>query len=168
MPKKPNPARIKRHRVYTVWEVGEALGLHRQTVIRWIKSGGLAADRAQRPWLVEGCVLKAFLQERRALGRCTLKVGEIFCLPCRSPQLPDGRMADFRLKAPTHGTLTGLCPVCGRLMHRALRRADLEVTSAILDVAVQKAMTRLMGKTEAPSTVTFGAESRDHVKTQIR
>lgn len=168
MPKKPSPARVKRHRVYTVWEAAEALGLHRQTVIRWIRGDGLTADVAQRPWLIEGDALKVFLQERRALGRCALKVGEIFCLPCRSPRLPDGRMADFRLTAPGRGTLTGLCPVCGRLMHRALRRADLEATRAILDVAVQKAVARLVGKDNASSTVTFGTESKEHVKTQIR
>ena len=37
MPKKPDPRRIKRHRIYTPYEAGEALGVHQQTVLRWIK-----------------------------------------------------------------------------------------------------------------------------------
>ncbi len=42
MPKKPDPRKIKSHRVYTCEEAAIALGIHKQTVIRWIKSGGLA------------------------------------------------------------------------------------------------------------------------------
>ena len=30
--------KVKSHLVYTVWEVADALGCHRQTVIRWIFS----------------------------------------------------------------------------------------------------------------------------------
>ena len=81
MPKKPNPARIKRHQVYTPWEAAEALGLHRQTVIRWIKSGSLEADQSRRPWLIEGKYLKAFLEARRSNGKCKLKVGEDVRIP---------------------------------------------------------------------------------------
>lgn len=41
--------RIKAHHAYTIWEVSEALGCHKQTVPRWIKSGGLAADTSKKP-----------------------------------------------------------------------------------------------------------------------
>ncbi len=37
MPKNPSPQRVKRHQIYTVWEAADAVGVHRQTVIRWIK-----------------------------------------------------------------------------------------------------------------------------------
>lgn len=44
--------RIKTHQIYSVWEAANALGKHRQTVIRWIKTGGLVADTTQKPWLI--------------------------------------------------------------------------------------------------------------------
>ena len=68
MPKKPSPNLIKKHRVYTPWEASNALGVHRQTVLRWIKGKGLVADKAGTPWLIKGYDLKSFLGERRAAG----------------------------------------------------------------------------------------------------
>lgn len=99
MPRKPDPRRIKRHRVYTVAEAAEALGLHRQTVLRWIKAGGLVADRARKPWLIAGETLKAFLGERRRVGKCRLALPQLYCLGCRIARIPDGRLADSTLRS---------------------------------------------------------------------
>lgn len=66
MPRLPSANRIKTHYVYTVWEAAQALGRHRQTVIRWIKDKGLVADRSKVPWLILGKDLKQFLGHRRA------------------------------------------------------------------------------------------------------
>ena len=168
MPKHPSSQRVKRHQIYTVWEAADAVRVHRQTVIRWIKDKGLSADRSQRPWLIEGSVLKVFLEERRSHGKCRLRPDQIFCLPCRGPKRPDGRMVDFRLKTPTTGTLIGICPDCGRLMHRIIRRADLDQIGAHLDVTISKAVPRLVEPDEPPVTVTLKQEPRTHGKTQRR
>lgn len=42
-----SPNKIKAHRIYTVWEAAEALGKHRQTIIRWINDKGLTADKGK-------------------------------------------------------------------------------------------------------------------------
>ena len=168
MPKHPSPQRVKRHQIYTVWEAADAVGIHRQTVIRWIKDKGLPAHTSQRPWLIEGRELKAFLEERRARGKCRLRPGQVFCLPCRGPKNPDGRMADFHLKTPTTGTLIGICPDCGRLMYRIIRRSDLDQIRAQLDVTISKAVPRLVGPDEPLETVTFKQEAQTHGKTQHR
>ena len=65
MTRLPAPNRIKTHRIYTVWEAAEALGKHRQTIIRWIKEKGLIADTSQRPWLIKGSDMKEFLESVR-------------------------------------------------------------------------------------------------------
>jgi excisionase family DNA binding protein len=166
MPKHPSPQRIKRHQIYTVWEAADAVGVHRQTVIRWIKKKGLSADTSQRPWLIEGRVFKIFLKERRTRGKCRLRPGQIFCLPCRGPKNPDGRIADFHLKTPTTGTLIGICPDCGRLMHVIIRRADLGQIRTQLDVTISKAVPRLVEPGEPNETVTFKQEAQTHGKTQ--
>lgn len=154
MPKKPSPQKIKKHRVYTIWETAEALGLHRRTVERWICDGGLAADRTQKPWLIDGAVLKRFLEARRDTGRTRMAVDEMYCLPCRAARTPDGRMADFELRTQTTGCLVGLCPDCGRLMHRFVLRRNLEQIRASLDVTVQTALTGIEGGGDAPRIVT--------------
>lgn len=64
--------RIKSHLVYTVWEAAEALGGHRQTIIRWIKHKGLEADRSRKPWLIEGRALREFLGARQRKAKCKL------------------------------------------------------------------------------------------------
>lgn len=164
MPKKPNPRRIKLHRVYTPAEAAEALELHKQTVLRWIKVGGLNADQTRRPWLIEGAILRAFLEHRRSEGKCKLKPEEIYCLPCRKPQLPAGRMADFRLTTATTGQLIGLCPDCERTMQKAVSRADLEHIKAVLDVTIQRAEPRIIGEGDLSVSVTSREEPETNVK----
>lgn len=168
MPKHPSLQRIKRHRVYTVFEIADALGIHRQTVIRWISDKGLMADKSQRPWLVEGDVLKHFLEARRSLGKRPLRPGQIYCLPCRAAKTPDGKMADYRAKTATTGTLIGICPDCDRLIHRIIRRCDLELFRAQLDITIAKASPRLVQTGEPLATVIFRQEAATHVKAQCR
>lgn len=69
MARLPSPNKIKTHQVYTVWEAAQALGRHRQTVIRWVKNDGLIADRTRVPWLIRGEDLKQFLGHRRAKSK---------------------------------------------------------------------------------------------------
>lgn len=125
MPKKPSPNRIKRHRVYTVWEAAEAMGLHRETVKRGVQKNGLVADTSLRPWLLEGSDLKTFPEARRRSGQTRLGTGKIFCLPCRAPKFPGEKMAEFRMRTVTTGALVELCPDCGRPMHGIIQRAAL-------------------------------------------
>jgi excisionase family DNA binding protein len=158
MPKKPDPRRIKAHRVYTVAEVAQALGLHRQTVLRWIKSTALKAERKRKPWLVEGAVLKAFLGARRREGRCRLALSQLYCLGCRAARIPDGRLADFTLTRQGAGTLMGLCPDCGAAMYKAVRREDLEPIRAQLDVRIRTAQPRIVGGADAPLIVDLSNE----------
>lgn len=167
MPKKPNPRRIKKHRIYTLAEAAEVLGLHRQTIIRWIKIDGLLADCTRRPWLIEGTNLKTFLEGRRAVGKCKTRPEQIYCLPCRTPQIPAGRMAEFHLKAGTSGQLIGICPACDRFMHKAVSRSDLDRIRAVLEVTIRQAQPRMVGDSDAPVSVTFEQTGEEHVKKQV-
>ncbi|MCI4660340.1 MAG: helix-turn-helix domain-containing protein [Neomegalonema sp.] len=145
MPKLPDARRIKAHRVYSVVEAAEALGCHRQTVTRWIKSGALQADTSARPWLIRGCDLKAYAQERRCKNRQCLAPGELFCLSCRKPKRPAFEMADFIFDGPAHGRLVGLCPTCGGLMHRFARHDRIAQIAGDLDITMKGALPRLNG-----------------------
>jgi len=108
MAKKYPSKRIKTHRVYTAWEVSDAPGCHRQTVIRWIKNSGLVVDTCSKPWLIEGSALKAFLGARQAKVCCKRALHHCYCLGCKAPREPDGKIADYVQQAQGSGRLTGL------------------------------------------------------------
>ena len=166
MAKKFPAQKIKSHRVYDTWEVAYALGCHKQTVLRWITSGGLHAETTKKPWLIEGKDLKAFLGSRRTKMTAKLALHHCFCLGCKAPREPDGRMADYTQQTPETGRLTGLCPECGALMNKVVKRTDLEAIRAKIEVTVQKASPRLVSLADPRSNVTMQQEGQTHGKTQ--
>ncbi|WP_306116967.1 MULTISPECIES: helix-turn-helix domain-containing protein [unclassified Roseovarius] len=166
MTKSFSAARIKKHRVYTVWETSELLKCHKRTVIRWIKNGRLVADTSNKPWLIEGQDLKTFLGRRQSKGRCKLALHHCYCFGCKGPREPDGKIADYVHQTPNTGRLTALCPECGSLMNKVVRRSGLEAIRAKIEVTVQKAHPRLVSRTNPSLNVTFTAEDKPHGKTQ--
>lgn len=89
MAKRVNTRRIRANRTYTVIEAAQACTVTPWTVRNWIKKGLPVID-AQRPYLIIGDALKAYLSDRRAQARCTLKAGELYCTCCRHPTRPLG------------------------------------------------------------------------------
>ncbi|SLN39082.1 Helix-turn-helix domain protein [Roseovarius albus] len=142
MAKSFSASHIKTHRVYSTWEAADALGCHKQTVIRWIKHKGLNADTSQRPWLIEGRELKAYLGVKQKRLKRKLALHHCFCLGCREPREPDGKIADYIHQTADCGRLEALCPACGSIMNKIVRRADLETIQAKIAVTVQKAHPR--------------------------
>lgn len=158
--------RIKVHRIYAIWEISDLLGCHKQTVSRWVTQHDLEANKTQKPWLIDGGDLKAFLGGRQAKARTKLALHHCYCLGCKGPREPDGKMADYAQQTATTGLLTGLCPTCGALMHKVVRRIDLEVIRAKIEVTVQQASPRIVSLSEPRSNVTSAKEAQTHVKTQ--
>ena len=83
MPKRVPYRKIKPHRPYTPFEAATVLGAHRQTVIRWVKEQGLAADTNLKPWLIEGHDLRVFLGERQSRRKRKLDIHAFYCFGCR-------------------------------------------------------------------------------------
>lgn len=160
--------RIKIHRVYTIWEVTDLLDCHKRSVTRWIKLEGLTADTSRRPFLIAGKDLKAFLGARQRRSRCELALHHCYCLGCKGPREPYSRIVDYLHQTAESGRLTGLCPTCGALMHKIIRRADLEAIQAKLEVTLQQAHPRLVSRTGPPLHVPFHKESQTHGKAQHR
>ncbi|MGC1497301.1 MAG: helix-turn-helix domain-containing protein [Sulfitobacter sp.] len=167
MTRLPSPNRIKTHYVYTVWEAAQALGRHRQTVVRWIKNKGLIADRCKIPWLIQGKDLKHFLGRRRAKAKTKLALHHFFCLGCKAPQEPDGKFAEYTQASPTTGMLKAFCPTCTSVMNKVVRRADLEAIRAKIEVTVQQANPRLVSLPASCSNDTSVKEAQTNDKTQF-
>ncbi len=114
--KRPDVRRIKSKRAYTVDEAARTCGVGKQTVRRWVDSG-LPAIKDQKPYLILGSDLQAFLKSRhRPKTKCA--DDQMYCLKCRDPRLVAERMADFIPMSETGGNLCGLCATCGTVMYR--------------------------------------------------
>jgi hypothetical protein len=146
----PNPRRIKINRPYTVDAIARALNVHKNTVRQgWLKHGLVAIDD-HRPTLIRGQTLRQFLEARRAKAKRTCPPGHFYCMHCRAPRLPAGRMADYIPDAPTTGNLKGLCPDCDGWMYRRASLAKMDALRKDLDIQLQQADRRI-GESTAPS-----------------
>ena len=140
MPKRhPNPRLAKIHRNYTVEEIANLFGIHRNTVREWIKRGLPTSDQ-KRPFLILGRDLVAFLQARRAKNKRPCQPGEIYCVRCRAPKAPAGDMADYQTVTETLGNLVAICPDCGSIINRRVSLAKLEQIRGQLDITMPQAL----------------------------
>jgi hypothetical protein len=138
----PNFRLVKTHRSYTVGETAQLFRLHKNTVRKWTKEGLESIDD-QRPVIFDGKTLAAFLQSRRARAKSPCAPGQIYCVACRAPQEPALNMADYLPVTATSGNLRGLCPTCGRLMHRRVSNARLLTIAGKLQITVTDASVRI-------------------------
>ena len=138
----PNPRLPKIHRNYSVEDVSRLFNIHKNTVRNWLKEGLKAIDD-QRPTLIQGSELRRFLSERRARAKRACGPGRIYCLPCRAPKVPAGKIAECVQFGETTGTLLGICPDCNRMIYRKVNPQKLEATRGDLDITVTKAGTRI-------------------------
>lgn len=126
--------RVKVNRSYTVEEAADAVGATPQTVRAWFK-GGLPALSEQRPILVLGCALKEFLARKSAVRKRPLRLGEFFCLTCKSARAPALKMADYVPSSARHGHLRAFCEVCEGTCTRLVSAAALPAWSAIVQIS---------------------------------
>ena len=168
MARRGNPTGIKSHRIYTVWEAAEATGRHRKTIIRWLKFCGLIADTSQKPWLIKGYDLKSFLEHNRQKAKCKLALHHLYCLGCKAPREPDGKFADYTQQTLTTGMLSALCPSCGNIINKVIRRSDLETIRAKIEVTIRQADARIMSSTHTPLNVTIEDKAQTHDKARIK
>lgn len=126
---------MKIHRSYTIGEAADLLGVHRNTVREWIRCG-LPALTEQRPILIIGSQLRAYLSKRRKANKQPCGPGELYCLRCRVPRRPAGDMVDFQPMTPSNGNLVGICPTCDSLMYRRATTSKLVAVAGDLEVQI--------------------------------
>ena len=144
-----NPRLVKIHRNYTVEEIATVLGIHRNTVHRWIKDG-LSVIDSKRPKLVHGRELAAFLQARKAKNKRPCKPGQIYCVRCRTPQDPADAMAECQVQAGNLGNLVGICPMCDGLIYRRVNVTKLAQVQGNLEITLAHG-SRHISEREMPS-----------------
>ena len=143
--RRPNARWLKKNRSYEIKELARKVGVHPNTVRRWIKDDGLPTIDDRRPILIKGEAAQAFFDERKQSRKCVLKPGEIYCVCCRKPKRPAEDMADYLALGSKHGNLQGICPDCGNLIYRSVSLAKLDTVRGDLEVAIPEALQRIRG-----------------------
>src|SRR6266700_7148988 len=131
--RRPNPRLVKIHRNYSVEDIARLFGVHKNTVRSWLKQG-LAAIDDRRPILILGHELSRFLRERRQKAKQTSGPGRIYCIACRAPKVPAGKMAECIPTTPLAGNLCGICPDCDRLIYRRVNLAKIDLIRGELEI----------------------------------
>jgi hypothetical protein len=138
----PNPRLAKIHRSYSVDEMTRLFSVHKNTIRSWLKQG-LAAIDGQRPTVARGEEIRRFLTDRRARAKQVCGPGRIFCLPCRAPKVPAGKMAECVATSNATGTLRGICPDCDRMIYRTVNPQKIAAVRGDLDVTVTQVGPRI-------------------------
>jgi len=138
----PNPRLVKVHRNYSVEDTARLLSVHKNTVRNWLKQGLTAIDD-RRPTLILGRELSRFLQERRQKTKQPCGPGRIYCIACRAPKVPAGKMADCTATDPLAGNLCGICPDRDRLIYRRVNLANIEAVRGDLDITFKRPNPRI-------------------------
>jgi hypothetical protein len=100
------------------------------------------------PLLIHGGDFRTYMNACKPVKqRC--RPGEFYCLGCRAPMRPALGMADYHPRTALRGLLSGICPVCERMIYRATNLAQLDQIRGGLDVAFPTAKQRLDDRASA-------------------
>jgi hypothetical protein len=147
--RRPNPRLVKIHRNYSVEEIARTLAVHKNTVRHWLKHGLPTIDD-RRPMLILGWELSRFLHERRQKAKQPCGPGQIFCIACRAPKVPAGKVTDCTVTGPLAGNLCGICPDCDRLIYRRVNLAKIDAIRGELEITFRQPRPRI-GESAVPS-----------------
>lgn len=143
----PNHQLVKINRTYSVEDVANLYGVHKNTVLSWRKNG-LAPIDDRRPMLFRGHTLAAYLKAKRAKNKRPCKPGEIYCMRCRAPKSPAGGMADYRPVSATVGNLQAICPDCEAIMNRRISLAKLGLFLRQIDITLPQALQHIVERNQ--------------------
>lgn len=102
---------------YSVQEIAELFGLHKNAVLRWIRDGLPTTDQ-RKPYLIHGAELAAYLKRRQGGRKHKCRPDEFFCCKCRVPRRAWENLADMEIRNETKLALSAVCATCGTSMHR--------------------------------------------------
>jgi hypothetical protein len=141
------PRLLKLHRSYTVEETASKLGVHKNSVRSWIKSGLPIIDNT-RPVLMLGSEMRAWLEKRRKEAKRPCLPGTLYCFKCRTPKPPALGMIEYRPINASTGNLSALCADCDTMMHRRTRRDTISAIMPNLDVQIREAAPSIIERTQ--------------------
>lgn len=103
---------------YSVQDITELYGIHKNAALRWIKDGLPVIDQ-RKPYLIHGADLADYLKKKQAGRKHKCKPDEFFCFKCRQPRKAWGDMADIEIRNESKLSISGLCATCETPVRRA-------------------------------------------------
>jgi hypothetical protein len=157
----PNHRLVKKHLTYSVEEVSNLLGPHRNTVREWLRNGLQVIDR-RRPQLIHGKDLVAFLLTRRRSNKRPLRPGQLYCLKCREGKVPRGNAVVYQAQTPRLGNLVGVCPDCETRMFRRVNPVKMAQVVGQLTVTMPQALEHINESDQPSVNSDFKKDASDH------
>src|SRR5262249_23061696 len=114
-------------------EIARLFRVHKNTVRNWVKQGLPVIDD-RRPILILGSELARFVRERRQKMKQTCGPGRIYCIACRAPKVPAGKITESTATGQLAGNLCGICPDCDRLIYRRVNIAKIDQIRGELEI----------------------------------
>ncbi len=121
----------------TSQSICQLFDIHKNTVREWFRKG-LGKMDAQRPCLVHGEALKAFLDKRQQSRRKKCALDEFHCFRCRVPRRAMGNLADIEPRTEKTVVLTGLCEVCETPLRKVQSAKTLSIIFQTFDIPKQQ------------------------------
>lgn len=146
MPKRRAPVRRKRRYnlrlikatwPYTVQDVAALLGVNKNAVGLWMRTG-LQADRQQRPFLIRGDELVRFLDARQRKRRTKCGLAQFFCFKCRAARDAAGGQASVQTLSPGRFMVQAVCDHCGTRMNKIPGARKLQQMRSHLTITRQE------------------------------
>lgn len=131
--KRINPRLAKLHRSYSVIELADILGVHKNSERGWVKAGLPTVD-STRPVLIHGSEFQEWWGKRCKAEKRPLQPGQLYCFKCHEPKAPALGVVEYTATNAVTGNLNAMCETCGTLMHRRSRLADLGANMPNIEV----------------------------------
>ena len=112
-----NLRRIRIGRSYSVQEISELFGVHKNAISRWIKNGLRPIDQ-RKPYLIHGGDLAEYLRKKQAGRKRKCKPDEFYCCKCRVQRKAWENVADIKIKNKAKLFIVGICAVCDTRVRR--------------------------------------------------
>ena len=135
--RKINPRLIKTRRSYTVEQLAQLLGCHKNSVRSWLRQGLETVD-AKRPLLIHGSAARKFLEARRRSKKHRCRLEELYCFRCQTPRALADRRAIYLARPGQAALLTGHCAECGTHMFKRVSAQSLPSLRTALDLEINE------------------------------
>ena len=131
-----DPRRIKIHRSYTVEQLAQLLGCHKNSVRLWLKQGLETLDDGKRPLLIQGSVARQFLETRRRSRKHRCQLHELYCLRCQEPRAPEALRAHYLVIPGQADLMSADCSVCAARMFKRVADNSLAALEQSLELKI--------------------------------
>lgn len=132
-----NTNRIRKQYSYSIQEICDLLGVHKNTVREWLRHGLPKTDK-QKPYLIFGNDLRLFLNERQTSRLRKCRLDEFYCLSCRTQKKSFGNLVDLKIRNTKTVMVSGLCESCETSLHKVQSVKTLEKVFETFDIPKQQ------------------------------